>query len=348
MPRPISIHVAPLEGAPTPEHLALHLAAIEYELSAPITIESREDIQSQRHWSDKIKPFEHQIQNLITFCRRAPVALFADDVGLGKTISAGLVLNELQTRRKVRRALVLARGTIHAQWKQELFDKFGIKASHAVGQNLLSALQSDSPVIITSYETARDRMDEIRRVDFDMLIMDEAHKVRNLHPVANAPLVATRLRKALEDRAFQYVLMLTATPIYNRLWDIYSIIDCLRVARGHEHPLGSPEDFVDDYIADGPQSARRVRHESREKFRLKLQDYMVRTSRSSANLSFPKRVVKTVQCEASPVEVALEKLVQVLVNGLPAGAQSLTTLSLGEALMSSPRALCVLGDGVRS
>jgi len=102
-----SIHVGSLHGAPSDDQFELHLAAIEYELSTPITIETKEDILSRKHWSERLEPFEHQVQNLITFCRRSPVALFADDVGLGKTISAGLVLNELQTRKKVRRALIL-------------------------------------------------------------------------------------------------------------------------------------------------------------------------------------------------------------------------------------------------
>ena len=102
-----SVHIGSLHGAPSDDHFQLHLAAIEYELSSPITIETQEDILSRKHWSERLEPYEHQVRNLITFCRRAPVALFADDVGLGKTISAGLVLNELHTRKKVRRALIL-------------------------------------------------------------------------------------------------------------------------------------------------------------------------------------------------------------------------------------------------
>jgi SNF2 family DNA or RNA helicase len=65
-----------------------------------------------------------------------------------------------------------------------------------------------------------------------MLILDEAHKLRNLYGVEKAPRVAKRLQKALEVRRFRFVRMLTATPIQNRLWDLYSLIDLLTVSRG--------------------------------------------------------------------------------------------------------------------
>jgi hypothetical protein len=59
----------------------LHLAAVEDALANPITIRNRDDIQSSNYWAEHLEPFEHQVRNLITFCRRAPVALIADEVG---------------------------------------------------------------------------------------------------------------------------------------------------------------------------------------------------------------------------------------------------------------------------
>jgi SNF2 family DNA or RNA helicase len=69
-----------------------------------------------------------------------------------------------------------------------------------------------------------------------MLVLDEAHKLRNLYGVDPPPQVAVRFKEALEKRRSRYVLMLTATPIQNRLWDLYSLVDLLTVARGHENP----------------------------------------------------------------------------------------------------------------
>ncbi len=65
-----------------------------------------------------------------------------------------------------------------------------------------------------------------------MLVLDEAHKLRNLYGVPNPPQVAKRFQKALKDRRFRFVLMLTATPIQNRLWDLYSLVDLLTTRAG--------------------------------------------------------------------------------------------------------------------
>jgi len=330
-----AVHAGRLLGAASDAHYELHLAAIEYELTAPITIETKEDILSRKHWSERLEPYEHQVQNLITFCRRSPVALFADDVGLGKTISAGLVLNELQTRKKVRRALILCPKMLVIQWRDELKEKFGIHAAHGVGKELNPWLQHAVPVVITTYESARDRMNLIRTASFDMIILDEAHKLRNLHGTATAPELAKAIHGSLANRDFKYVLMLTATPIQNRLWDMYSLIDCLSSAKGHVNPLGSTDEFVQRYVADGANTARNLRPATRDEFRRKIQDYMVRTSRREANLAFPERHVQPVQCQAQPAEKSLQQLVGTTIANLNA----LARMSLAEALMSSPRAL---------
>src|SRR5690606_39728653 len=101
-----------------------------------ITIRDRSDIRSVKHWSERLEPFEHQGRNLRTLCRRAPVALIADDVGMGKTISAGLIISELMVRKKVKRVLILAPRILLPQWCDELESKFGIDAVFATGAQL--------------------------------------------------------------------------------------------------------------------------------------------------------------------------------------------------------------------
>lgn len=76
-----------LRAASSQRAFELHQAALEWSLVDPIIINDESDIKSE-NWRDRgLKPFHHQVQNLITFCRRLPVALIADDVGLGKTIA---------------------------------------------------------------------------------------------------------------------------------------------------------------------------------------------------------------------------------------------------------------------
>lgn len=69
----------------------VYRAALEWDLEDSIVIDKRADFKSELRWKDRLEPYHHQVTNLITFCRRLPVTLIADDVGLGKTISAGLV-----------------------------------------------------------------------------------------------------------------------------------------------------------------------------------------------------------------------------------------------------------------
>src|ERR1041385_975917 len=96
-----------LRRAKSPEDYNVYRAALERGLTDPIVIESRDDFKSEFRWKERLDPFHHQVQTLITFCRRLPVTLLADDVGLGKTISAGLVMSELMTRSRLHKALIV-------------------------------------------------------------------------------------------------------------------------------------------------------------------------------------------------------------------------------------------------
>ena len=91
--------------------------------------QDRQDLKSEPKWREHIEPYHHQIKNLITFCRRLPVTFLADDVGLGKTISAGLIASELMSRNRISKILVVCPKLLIPQWKEELETKFGIPGS---------------------------------------------------------------------------------------------------------------------------------------------------------------------------------------------------------------------------
>lgn len=331
----LPFRLSPLKPARSPDALDLHLAALEYSLASPITINGPDDIQSRRHWSELVEPYEHQIRNLMTFCRRAPVALIADDVGLGKTISAGLILSELMTRGKVQRALILCPKILMPQWREELQGKFQIEAAEAVSGELSETLRSKVPVLITTYHSARSRLDQLGNNRFDMMILDEAHKVRNLFGTQKAPKFATEILNALQNRAFRFVLMLTATPVQNRLWDIYSLVHCLATAKGHRNPLGSADEFARRFIADGKTSARRVHEGRKQELQSILGDYMVRLRRTDCKLFFPERVVRTVPAAQVPGETDYFRLVGRLVKGRHPFQQ----VSIAQSAFSSAQAL---------
>lgn len=319
----------------TPEEYKVYKAALEWDLTDPIVIESAEDFKSKRLWQEKLTPFHHQVTNLITFCRRLPVTLLADDVGLGKTISAGLIISELIARSRLSKILIVCPKLLGPQWKSELNDKFGISAEVVIGKDLVTADPEDVGAIITTYNSARLYLDKIPEDRFQMLILDEAHKLRNLYGTDKTPEVAKCFRKALQDRRFRFVLMLTATPIQNRLWDLYSLVDLLTVARGHENPFGDAGIFARKFIADNREDARQLKLEARDEFRSIVYGYMSRVRRGDANLLFPDRVVQMHKVDPTQAELELIRTIAEPIKQLNRLAQ----ISILQALTSSPDAL---------
>src|ERR1700729_2291947 len=122
-----------------PGEYNVYRAGLEWDLTDPIVIESSDDLKSTPQWRDRLKPYRHQISNLITFCRRLPVTLLADDVGLGKTISAGLIISELVARSRLSKILIVCPKILAQQWKEELESKFDIPAIIAFGKDLIEA-----------------------------------------------------------------------------------------------------------------------------------------------------------------------------------------------------------------
>jgi superfamily II DNA or RNA helicase len=318
-----------------PGEYDVYRAGLEWDLTDPIVIESSDDFKSTPLWRDRLKPYRHQVSNLITFCRRLPVTLLADDVGLGKTISAGLVMSELIVRSRLSKALIVCPKLLGPQWKQELEEKFDISSEIAIGRDLLTADPGEVGAVITTYNTARLYLDQLPEDRFQMLILDEAHKLRNLYGVANPPQVAKKFQKALEDRRFRFVLMLTATPIQNRLWDLYSLVDLLTTARGHENPFGSPGMFARRFIADDKEKARQLNIDAREDFRSIVYGYMSRVRRDDAGLAFPDRKVQMHQVTPTDAEIELIRAIAKPIQKMNRLAQ----IGILKDLTSSPEAL---------
>lgn len=321
----------------TLEEYRVYRAGLEWDLTDPIVIEKREDLKSEYRWRDRMEPYHHQVTNLVTFCRRLPVTLIADDVGLGKTISAGLVISELISRSRLSKILIVCPKLIGPQWQDELLTKFSIPSEIALGRDLINADPEETGAVITTYASARLHLDSIPQDRFQMLVLDEAHKLRNLYGVENPPQVAKRFRKALEERRFRFVLMLTATPIQNRLWDLYSLVDLLTVARGHQNPFGSEGMFARKFIADNQEQARQLKPDARDEFRSIVYGYMSRVRRGDAKLYFPDRVVQMHKVEPTPAELQLISAIAEPIQLLNRLAQ----ISILQALTSSPDALMV-------
>ncbi len=313
-------------SAPTREDYELHLAAHEWALSDPLDINQIDDFASLP--LPDLEPFEHQVQNAILFFRRlSPRGLIADDVGLGKTITAGLIARELLVRGRIESILVVCPKSLMDQWGEELLTKFDIRTEAASGAAFANL--DAHPVWITTYHTARSRMASILQRKFDLLILDEAHALRNLYGTQKTPLVATAFRDLMQSDGVRFCLMLTATPIQNRLWDIFSLMEVLKAPQ--PNPLGSETQFATGFIADAPQ-ARRLRKGTEADFRKRVGEASVRTRRADTHLDFPDRQVKDrlvvpLLEEGAFIDEALDAILE-----LPHLAQ----MTHARTLMSSP------------
>jgi len=303
----------------------LHLAAHEWTLGSSLDINSRKDFESIPNIA--VEPFAHQVEDAILFFRRlAPRGLIADDVGLGKTITAGLIAAELIERGIIESILVVCPKALLPQWEEELRSKFGIAATPAVGGDFRDLAKQSG--WITTYATARNKIALIKERKFDLLILDEAHALRNLYSDP-PPQTALRFRELMMADAARFVLMLTATPIQNRLWDVYSLLDICRCPQ--PNPLGTPQHFLGTFVLDHP-TARQLRASQRDEFRRRVSEAAIRTRRADTNLLFPTREVRDERLnpladESAFLREALETLLE-----LP----ELEQMTHARTLMSSP------------
>jgi ERCC4-related helicase len=151
--------------------------------------------------------------------------ILADEVGLGKTIEAGLLIAQRWAERK-RRILIIVPANLRKQWHQELADKFGLAADIVEARSFRQAVKEGSPnpfeskrIIICSYQFAAGKADMVRSVPWDLAVVDEAHRLRNVYKPENK--TARTLRDAL---AHARKVFLTATPLQNSLLELYGLV----------------------------------------------------------------------------------------------------------------------------
>jgi len=194
----------------------------------------------------------HQVEAAL-FALRSPISngcLLADEVGLGKTIEAGLVIAQFWAERKQRILLILP-ASLRIQWKTELEEKFNIpcaiierpKKRRGAGAipNLFSQTAQDKTVAICSYEFAAKCGNSIRAVPWDLVILDEAHRLRNVYKKSGGNR-AKEIKQALINRK---KLLLTATPLQNNLKEMYGLTTII-----DEHIFGDAAVFADTPIPE--------------------------------------------------------------------------------------------------
>jgi len=217
-----------------------------------ITLEGTgEDALAQSLSTARVDMNPHQVDAAL-FALASPLTngvLLADEVGLGKTIEASLVIAQRWAERR-RRILLIVPASLRKQWSQELYDKFSLPSVIVERKSyddfrkkgIARPFEHSNSVVITSYEFAALKDTEIRAGQWDLVVFDEAHRLRNVYKKDGATR-AKRLRDA--TRPFRKIL-LTATPLQNSLMELYGLVSVL-----DEHHFGDEDSFRTQYVA-GP------------------------------------------------------------------------------------------------
>ena len=274
------------------------------------------------------EPFPYQFQAAESVLRRMRGrAILADEVGLGKTIEAGLVLSELYLRGLAERVLILVPTGLVEQWMEELDRKFGLPRL-AYGTTAWEQVEQplETSIVILPLAAARRAplRDALAAASWDLVIVDEAHRLKN-------PATASaRLVKALRARR---LLLLTATPVENRLDDLYQLVNLVRPGY-----LGTPQAFRSSYGAargGGPVHNTAA-------LQAQMRQVMVRHRRSEVALMLPRRLAETLRLAGSAQEAALYASVSERVreqSRTAAPVQVLALRGVQRLAGSSPRAL---------
>ncbi|WP_334076721.1 DEAD/DEAH box helicase [Paenibacillus sanfengchensis] len=267
------------KGGPWDDWKLFNLAGQAEEASLVTTFE---EMLCLKHLQE-VTPLPHQTETArkVLFEMRGR-AILADEVGLGKTIEAGLILKEYIIRGLVRKALILVPASLVLQWVRELNQKFGIPA---VAQKKAHSWQND--VVVASIDTAKrePHREILLGSEYDMVIVDEAHKLKNKKTTNYQFMV--QLRK-------KYCLLLTATPVQNDMGELFNLITLLKPGQ-----LGGQTDFASNFVYDKrvPKNEGQLKSE--------LAKIMIRNRRGDGQLEFTKRNVKNIDVHLSPEEMEL-------------------------------------------
>jgi SNF2 family DNA or RNA helicase len=281
----------------------------------------------------------HQVDAAL-FTLKSPLsngALLADEVGLGKTIEAGLVLSQHWSERK-RRILLIVPASLRTQWRAELIDKFYIKSNILESTNynkakksgILNPFDVKDEVVICSFNFASLKENEVHATPWDLVIIDEAHRLRNVYKPGNV--IGVRLRRALSGKR---KLLLTATPLQNNLMELYGLVSII-----DEHVFGDSRTFRDMYVSVANEE---IRDRALKK---RLQQFCKRTLRKQVTeyINYTSRIAILQEYIPTADEEKLYNFISTYLQSerlyaLPQGQRTLITLVLRKLLASSSFAI---------
>lgn len=285
----------------------------------------------------------HQIEAAM-FALQSPLSegvILADEVGLGKTIEAGIVLCQRWAERK-RRLLVICPASIRKQWATELIEKFNMTTVVMDAKAYRDMQKHGNPrpfdhraVIVVSYHYAARMQDDLRMVPWDLVVIDEAHKLRNAYRPSNK--IGQAIRWATEGRR---KLLLTATPLQNSLMELYGLSTLI-----DEHLFGDPNAYRSKYVnAGGDLGELRKRLSSfcKRTLRKQVLEYVRYTKRRAITCPF-----RPTDDEQKLYDAISEFLQREDTYAIPNRQRHLMVLILRKLLASSSHAIAGTLEGLR-
>ncbi len=281
----------------------------------------------------------HQVDAAL-FAMKSPLgngALMADEVGLGKTIEAGLVLAQCWAERK-RHILLIVPAALRMQWRAELSDKFYIESmlmestvyNKRKKEGQTNPFDVTDKVIICSYQFASKKAIDLHLVPWDLVIVDEAHRLRNVYKSNNV--MGKKLKAALQGRK---KLLLTATPFQNNLMELYGLVSII-----DDQVFGDSKTFKEMYVS---VSNLEIRNSN---LRKRLDTICKRTLRKQVTeyVRYTERHAILMEYEPTKDEeelyIAISDYLQTdKLYALPDGQRTLITMVLRKLLASSSFAI---------
>lgn len=291
----------------------------------------------------------HQIDAAL-FALRSPFtngAILADEVGLGKTVEAGLVLSQKWAERH-RRILIVVPAMLRKQWQQELIEKFFIP-SEVLDSLVVARLNKDGvanpfdqkdKIVICSYNFAAVQASLVSQVPWDVVVIDEAHRLRNIYRsrmrLAHNPGAKKTMAHRIIDAVGQAPkLLLTATPLQNSLLELFSLTSVI-----DEHVFGDVTSFREQFINSGDEVSRNLA------LRQRIAPICTRALRKQVveYIPFTSRVLITQEFLPTDQEQTLYDdlttyLQRDILYALPASQRQLITMVLRKLLASSTFAI---------
>ncbi|OGZ77098.1 MAG: DEAD/DEAH box helicase [Candidatus Staskawiczbacteria bacterium RIFOXYB2_FULL_32_9] len=336
-----------------------HASYFTHELTKRCASDSLEKLSSTLS-NAQVDLNPHQIEAAL-FAFKSPLskgAILADEVGLGKTIEAGLVLSQKWAERK-RNILLIVPSSLRKQWNEELQEKFFLPSvileaksfNQIIKDGNLNPFNQDNTIIICSYHFAKAKSAYIKQTKFSLCVIDEAHRLRNVYKTSN------KIAREIKDAIQEYPkLLLTATPLQNSLLELYgltSIID--------DHIFGDLNSFKANYakvsreqdIFENELGLVEPKKEMFADLRNRLKPVCIRTLRRQVLEYINYRDRKPITQDYIPTEQEIE-----LYNGmseylqrpqlyaLPYSQRQLMTLVLRKLLASSSFAIASTLNGL--